>query len=100
MIRGLLELLRILIIFAFLGGIFGWLVDSLYRSMGLIHEPYIGLGYISVLLFLFILYRNKWQFGGWYEGKGRRKLSKTITWALLVAAVLFFMIPPGIKFLI
>ena len=32
-------------------------------------ESYSWLGAMAILLLLFVLYRNKLQFSGWYEGK-------------------------------
>lgn len=69
--RTILELLRIILIFGVLGAI-GWkVIENIYT----INEPtesYSWLGAVAILVLLFVLYRNKLQFSGWYKGEGRK----------------------------
>lgn len=39
------------------------------------------------LFSLFVLYRNKLQFSGWYKGKGRERLSKAATIILMCSSI-------------
>ena len=90
--RILAELLRILIIFVLLGAL-GWgiLVD-IYTVKG-VGSSYRWIGALAVVLLLFVLYRNKLQFSGWYKGKGRKKLSKNVTTTLISTSVVLIILP-------
>ncbi|MDE4086761.1 hypothetical protein PO902_17075 [Planococcus maritimus] len=90
----LLELIRVFAILAILGIGGGLLLTGLYSS-STDTEPYRWLGGMAVLLLIFVLYRNKLQFSGWYQGTGRDKLRRPIT-ILLVAASILLMISPFI----
>ncbi|MHA6252900.1 hypothetical protein [Oceanobacillus sp. CAU 1775] len=90
--RTTLELLRIIIIFALLGTI-GWVVlGSIYRFLE-VAERYTWLGGIAILLLLFVLYRNKFQFSGWYKGKGRLKLPKPVFLTLVFGSFVMMVMP-------
>jgi uncharacterized membrane protein len=80
--RLFLELLRIIIIFMLLGGL-GWAIIGNIYTINEATEPYSWLGAIAILLLLFVLYRNKLQFSGWYKGKGRLKLPKPVSFTLI-----------------
>lgn len=85
-----LELIRILLIFALLGGL-GWMIiDNLYTANT---EKYQWLGAIAIVLLLFVLYRNKLQFSGWYKGKGRTKLPRVISRTLIYGSILLIVLP-------
>lgn len=90
--RILLELIRIIIIFGVLGGI-GWAIIKNMYTINEATESYSFLGAIAVLVILFVLYRNKLQFSGWYEGKERRKLSKNVSITLVLASILLAILP-------
>src|SRR5699024_10281779 len=95
----LLELLRILFIFVILGGI-GWgILENMYR-MNEATEDFSGLGSIAILLLLFVLYRNKLQFSGWYEGKEKEKLPKTVSFLLICSSILLLIAPFVIGYLV
>ncbi|WP_245917386.1 hypothetical protein [Bacillus canaveralius] len=70
----LLELLRIVFIFFILGGIMTELLINVYASTGINVDDYNWMGVLGILILLFVLYRNRWQFSGWYSGNGREKL--------------------------
>ncbi|MFD1361569.1 hypothetical protein [Lentibacillus salinarum] len=90
--RTLLELLRIIIIFALLGGL-GWmLIENIY-TVNEATEAYSWLGAIAILLLLFVLYRNKLQFSGWYKGKGKVKLPKSVSYTLISSSILLIISP-------
>lgn len=62
--RTVLEIVRTIIIFAFFLGL-GWVVmENVYPD-----KDYILLGLAGIFILLFVFYRNKWQFRGWYNGK-------------------------------
>ncbi len=90
--RVVLELLRILAIL-FLLGSFAWLLlDKMYiffdRSVG--HKWF---GAIAILLLLFVLYRNKLQFSGWNQGSKNVKLPRTMSYLLVISAVILIIMP-------
>lgn len=66
----LLEILRIIFIFAILGVILSGLLNALYIRFEV--GTYSWLGGVAILLLLFVLYRNRLQFSGWYKGEGRK----------------------------
>lgn len=93
--RVILELLRIVLIFFILGGIFGALLAEAYEYIGvIISEEYGWMGFIAIFLSLFVLYRNKLQFSGWYTGTGNKKLSQKTTVLLLsFSAAMIILLP-------
>jgi uncharacterized membrane protein YfcA len=92
--RVILELLRIILIFAILGGFLGGLLEYAYSLFELNTAPFEWMGVIAILLLLFVYYRNKLQFSGWYKGKGRENLSSRTTWSfILVSAFLLVLVP-------
>ena len=88
----LLELLRIIIIFMILGGL-GWAVIGNIYTINEATESYSWLGAIAILLLLFVLYRNKLQFSGWYKGEGRVKLPKPVSLTLILSSILLILLP-------
>ena len=62
--RVLLEIMRILLIFAILG-MLGWGILQYIYELFEVNEDYTWLGSLAVVLLLFVLYRNKLQFSGW-----------------------------------
>ncbi|KGP73266.1 hypothetical protein [Pontibacillus yanchengensis] len=92
--RVLLELLRIICIFGILGGVLGGILDVFYDNfVGPETTAYRWLGFVAILVFLFVHYRNHWQFSGWYKGKGREKLSTLVTRMLLVISIILVIAP-------
>ena len=90
--RTLLELLRIIFLLGLLGAL-GWLiVGNIYR-INEATESYSWLGAIAILILIFVLYRNKLQFSGWYKGEGRVKLPKSITVTLISSSILLIILP-------
>ena len=90
--RILLELLRIL----FILGIFfalGWLVIGNIYKLNEVTDSYSWLGAIAILLLIFVLYRNKLQFSGWYKGKDVAKLPKSVTVTLIFITILLIILP-------
>ncbi|MYL31988.1 hypothetical protein GLW08_04355 [Pontibacillus yanchengensis] len=92
--RVLLELLRIICIFGILAGVLGGMLDAFYDAfVGTEATAYQWLGYVGVLVFLFVLYRNHWQFSGWYKGKAREKLSNLVTRMLVRTSIILVIAP-------
>ncbi|SEN69061.1 hypothetical protein SAMN05192533_11784 [Mesobacillus persicus] len=87
-----MELLRIMIIFLVFGGLLGVILVKVYSALN-INTTYGWLGGISILVLLFILYRNKLQFSGWYNGKGREKLSKRASYLLFMISIFLLILP-------
>ena len=91
--RIILELLRAMFIMIILLAIFGTLLEELYLSIGNGDEKYISISYIAIFFIIFVLYRNKFQFSGWYEGKGQEKLPKKVTQILIISSVILILLP-------
>lgn len=90
--RTLLELLRILFILGILFAL-GWVIIGNIYTINEVTESYSWLGAIAILLLIFVLYRNKFQFLGWYKGKGMVKLPKSVTVTLILSSVLLIVLP-------
>lgn len=90
--RTTLELLRIVVIIGLLGGL-GWVVIENIYTINEITQNYSWLGALAILILLFVLYRNKLQFSGWYKGKDRKKLSKKISVTLISLSVVLIITP-------
>ncbi|MBU5268232.1 hypothetical protein [Virgibacillus proomii] len=97
---GLLEMLRALLIFMLLYLLFGAVSNYLLemvtnRTISQLTEEhsymmnFLVLQAIGVAIIIFILYRNKFQFSGWYKGKQVKRLSKTTTRILVASSVVF-----------
>jgi hypothetical protein len=86
--RVLLELGRILLLFSFLGSLLGMLFTFIYEYLGVNIANKKWMLSLSIFVLLFVLYRNRWQFSGWYKGKGREKLPKKVTNVLVFGACL------------
>lgn len=87
-----LELLRIILIFAFLGALGWFIIQGIYAVNG-VAEGYAWLGGVAILLLLFVFYRNKLQFSGWYKGKNRVKLPKSVSIILISCSIILMIIP-------
>ena len=97
--RVLLELIRIIFIFAVVGSVVGYFLGNLYLEIGIDTEEYGWMGFIAILILMFVLYRNKLQFSGWYKGKGREKLPKIVSQILIFSAISLLLLPPVLSFL-
>ncbi|MBX0358515.1 hypothetical protein [Halobacillus sp. Nhm2S1] len=76
--RILLEWLRIVFLFIF-GGALVWVILGPFYNVHPSSGEYQWLGALGVFGFLFVMYRNRWQFSGWYKGKRKNKLSRRMT---------------------
>lgn len=92
--RIILEILRAMFIMIILLAIFGTLLENLYLSIGNGADKYIRISYIATFFIIFVLYRNKFQLSGWYEGKGQEKLPKKVTQILIISSVILILLPP------
>ncbi|PRO67207.1 hypothetical protein [Alkalicoccus urumqiensis] len=89
--RLLLEMLRILLLLVLSGGV-AWAMLSLFIPTEA--DPLAGLSVsVGVLIGFFVLYRNKLQFSGWYEGAERKPLSKNVSSILVMTALLLVFLP-------
>lgn len=94
----LLELIRVIFIFGFLGSILGAVIRNMYASLGPYTVTYEWLGFTAIFILLFVLYRNKWQFSGWYTGKDREKLPKRVSQLLTSVSILLLVFPVILSF--
>ncbi|WP_071394867.1 hypothetical protein [Bacillus tuaregi] len=90
--RVILELLRIIIIFMILGSL-AWLVIGNIYTINEVAERYQWVAALGIYVALFVLYRNKLQFSGWYKGKGREKLSRAATISILCCSIFMLTLP-------
>jgi len=90
--RTFIELLRIIFILGILGAL-GWGIIGNIYTINEATESYSWLGAIAILLLIFVLYRNKLQFSGWYKGKGKVKLPKYLTVILILSSILLIVFP-------
>lgn len=90
-----LELIRIIILFFIIGCAIWGGVRLIYTSVGInIDGSYAGwLGGIAIYSLLFVLYRNKLQFSGFYNGPYRQKLSPTTTTIFITISVFLLILP-------
>ncbi|PGL71108.1 hypothetical protein [Bacillus sp. AFS055030] len=89
----ILEVIRIILIFGLLGGFLSTIVSEIYNTIG-VNLTHTGWWcYFGILVLLFVIYRNKFQFSGWYNGKGRKKLTKLVTKLLISCSIIMILIP-------
>lgn len=93
MVGFLLEMLRVVLLMMIMGAAMSALFKQVYLFLGFsgVNGYLIG---IAIFLWLFVMYRNKWQFAGWYKGKKREKLPRRISFALLVCSALLIILAP------
>lgn len=95
----LLELFRIILIIVFVGGMIGTGLNYFYQALGINMDHFEWVSFVAVLLLLFVVYRNKWQFTGWYNGQGNKRLPPKITIALLICSILLLVVFPIVRYL-
>ncbi|MEK4244299.1 hypothetical protein MKZ20_03030 [Psychrobacillus sp. FSL K6-2684] len=98
--RVLLELIRVIFIFAIVGAMLGYFLKEMYIGIGTYTEKYNWLGSLAILILIFVLYRNKLQFSGWYKGKGKEKLPKKASRILIFSSMSLLLLPPVLSFLL
>lgn len=93
--RFILEIIRIIAIFTILGALFSRLLQLIYENLHItISNQYGWIIGVSIFLLLFVLYRNKMQFSGWYNGKKMDKLSKKTTCLLVILSCCLLVLVP------
>jgi len=90
-----LELIRIIILFSIIGCVMWGGARLMYTSFDInVDGSYAGwLGGIAIYSLLFVLYRNKLQFSGFYNGPYRQKLSPTTTTIFITISVFLLILP-------
>ncbi|BAC13230.1 hypothetical protein [Oceanobacillus iheyensis HTE831] len=91
-----LEIIRIIIIFGLLGFIFSKAVMFIYSSIGIQLDNHYGgiIAGISIIISIFVLYRNKLQFSGFYKSDKNVKLSKPVSIFLFSISIIMLIIAP------
>ena len=91
----ILELMRLCVLLVLTLVILGGLERILYQLLfgSPIYYGTMGLG--NFLLF-FVLYRNYFQFKGWYKSEKNVKLSRNLTRSLIAISFVLILIPIGI----
>ncbi|PIC56462.1 hypothetical protein CSV80_14535 [Sporosarcina sp. P12(2017)] len=95
-LEAVLEMFRIAIILLLIGSLMGGLVKLIYSAFGINVDDTHGAWLVggSILIILFVLYRNKLQFSGFYKGDGKVKLPKRISTILISSSILMLIIAP------
>lgn len=96
-LRLILELFRIIAILLIFGAVLGGLVKLIYTSfLGINVDNTIRGWFVgsSIIIILFVLYRNKLQFSGFYKGEAMVKLPRIISISLISCAVIMLVIAP------
>ncbi|MFJ8262080.1 hypothetical protein ACIQ4I_09015 [Rummeliibacillus sp. NPDC094406] len=94
----LFEFCRVLIILFLFFAIFYYPINKMYHLIGIETDHYLLVVTFALLLIIFVIYSNKFQFTGFYT-KGSKKLPNKVTWAILSIAFLLLVIPIIIHFL-
>ena len=94
--RIILELLRITVICLLLGAVLGGLVKLIYSGLGINidYTPGAWIVGCAILVFLFVFYRNKLQFSGFYKSEGMVKLPRKVSIFLLSFVVILLIVAP------
>lgn len=70
-----------------LGGLEHWLFEQIYGWEGYLWSASVG----NLILF-FVLYRNRWQFKGWYKSDNNQKLRPALTKSLSVLSIVLILL--------
>ncbi|MBP1965587.1 uncharacterized protein YacL [Paenibacillus aceris] len=87
----ILEFLRFIIIMVILGGLLASLVINVYSTIGLNINNNAWFIWIAAEILIFVIYRNKLHFSGWYKVK--EKLSNSITFVMIICSFILLVIP-------
>jgi hypothetical protein len=99
MAKVLLEVFRIIAIFFVLGSLMGGLMKLMYASLGINVDNTTGAWLVgsSIIILLFVLYRNKLQFSGFYTSEGSVKLTRNVSISLVLCSVLMLILAPLLR---
>ncbi|MGG2027794.1 hypothetical protein AB1282_19030 [Gottfriedia sp. S16(2024)] len=89
----ILELIRIIVIFGVLGALFSTVLSVVYTEIGVNLSNSGWWSSFGILILIFVLYRNKFQFSGWYNGKGKEKLTNKVTGLLVYCSIVLMLLP-------
>ena len=89
----ILEISRIIIIFLFLGMLLGSIVSNIYTSLNIESEKYGWMAAFAIYILIYVFYKNKLQFSGWYRTKNSKKISKFPFIILCFLSALLFLMP-------
>jgi len=94
-----LEMIRIIFMLLIVGGLLGGFVKLIYASFGINVDDTKGawLVGVSILIILFVLYRNKLQFSGFYRSSEKVKLPNRISTILVSSSIIMLIIAPIIR---
>ncbi|MGD6803634.1 hypothetical protein FZC79_00650 [Rossellomorea vietnamensis] len=94
----MLELVRILFLFLFFGGMLGGLINLIYKVLGVVINEDGSGGWFpafAILLILYVLYKNWLQFSSFVKGT-KNKLSAKVSLTLISSALMLIIIAPFI----
>ena len=87
-----MELLRIIFLLIIFIAVCGAILNRVY-SIGEVVETYAWLGGLAVYILFIVIYRNKFQFSGWYNGEGSKKLPRAVSTIHIVVSCLLLISP-------
>jgi len=90
----IIEILRIIVLLAIFLIAVDWIVRSVYGVFIDWKSEYGSYLLLGNFLLFFLLYRNYFQFTGWYKSAANKKLSRAESYALLIVVVIIYAIPP------
>lgn len=94
MLRVILELFRIITIIFVIGMIMGLIIHSIYAIFGIAVENTGWIVGMAIFPLLYVLYKNRLQFSGFYKNGKQVKLSNRTTAILLCSSVLMLTVAP------
>lgn len=92
----ILEILRIVVLMMLISAALSALLRQIcvYLGFDVVNGWLLG---VAIYLVLFVMYRNKWQFAGWYKGKGREKLPSRLAIGLILCSIILAVTAPFVK---
>ncbi|PYZ97685.1 hypothetical protein CR205_03575 [Alteribacter lacisalsi] len=92
-LKVLLEIIRAGLITLVLGAVFNALISRLYVWFGLDIGEMGWLINLGILILIFVLYQNKFQFSGWNHSFKTEKLTSPVTTLLIGTAAVLILMP-------
>ncbi|CQR53409.1 hypothetical protein [Paenibacillus riograndensis] len=93
-----LELLRMCLLLIITIGLLGGLEDAIFKLLyGWTIYP--GSAVVGNIILFFVLYRNYWQFRGWFESDKNQRLEQHLTRSLIGLSLLLILLPFAVPLL-
>ncbi|MNC31490.1 hypothetical protein D3C76_64970 [compost metagenome] len=94
----LLELLRMCLLLVLTLGLLGGLEYAIFKLLyGWTIYP--GSAAVGNIIIFFVLYRNYWQFRGWFKSDNNQRLGRNLTRSLTGLSLLLILLPFAVPLL-